>query len=101
MKAIPKTKVIVHYLKSELVDRKKYHFTFSKDGLLMNNIPLFAGSPIDGDAEALHIGVWKTENDIESQWVSDLVYKIIDGPCVILEAEDDFVEVKSSKKKNK
>jgi hypothetical protein len=101
MKAIQKTKVIVHFLKSEGFDRKKYHFTFSKDGLLMNHLPLFAGSPIDGDASTLHIAVWKTENDIESQWISSLVEKIIDGPCVIMEAEDEYVEVKSSKKKSK
>lgn len=99
MKAQIKTEVKLHYLRSEAIDKKKYHFTFSKDGLLMNHLPLFAGSSIDGDVNVLHIGLWRTDNEIHMQWVVDLLDKLNYGPCVIDEVDEFEHTEKPSKKK--
>ena len=84
MKARKITKIYLHYLKSNKVEKNMYHFVLEENDLLVNRLPIFSNSTIDNDECALHFAcINKT----------DIPERIVELSAVLGYLEPEFIEV--------
>jgi len=92
MKARKITKIYLHYLKSNTVEKNMYHFVLEENDLLVNRVPIFSNSTIDNDECALHFAcINKT----------DIPERVVELAAVLGYLEPEFIEVFEEEEKPK
>lgn len=92
MKARKITKIHLHYLKSNIVEKGMYHFVLDEDNLLVNTLPIFSNSTIDNDECSLHFACINKDS---------IPSRIVELSALLGYLEPEFIEVFEEEKPKK
>lgn len=84
MKARKITKIHIHYLKSNIVEKGKFHFVLEESGMLVNTLPIYSNSTVDNDECSLHFACINKKSIPE---------KIIQLSAILGYLHPEFIEV--------
>jgi len=84
MKARKITKIHIHYLKSNVLEKGKFHFVLEESNMLVNTLPIYSTSTFDNDECSLHFACINKESIPE---------RIVQLAAVLGYLQPEFIEV--------